>query len=337
MPRGLKRAAFFCNDGSWESGNVPRVYGALREQIQALTDCYPVVVTTRTFDEHAPRLGDLEVVFSTWGMPALSAEQLDCLPDLRAVFYAAGSVQGFARPLLQRGILVSSAWAANAVPVAEFTLAQILLANKGYFRNTREYCEPQSFRSAFRGRGNLGALVALLGAGQIGHKVVELLRPFRLNVLVFDPFLSVEDAALLGVENVTLEEAFRRGQVVSNHLANLPATAGMLHGGLFEMLPPGATFINTGRGQTVVEAELIQVLRSRPDVFALLDVTYPEPPAAGSPLYELPNVYLTSHIAGSIGDEVLRLAEYMLAEFQAWEEGRPLRYAVSLEQLETMA
>jgi phosphoglycerate dehydrogenase-like enzyme len=64
--------------------------------------------------------------------------------------------------------------------------------------------------------------VALLGAGQIGRKVIELLRPFHLRVVVFDPFLSEEDAAVLSVERVSLAEAFKQGYVVSNHLANLP-------------------------------------------------------------------------------------------------------------------
>jgi phosphoglycerate dehydrogenase-like enzyme len=118
-----KKAAFFCNDGTWDSGSLPRVYGdGRREQIDALTACCPAVITARNFEEHAPELRDLEVIFSTWGMPAPSAQQLDQLPQLRAVFYAAGSVQGFARLFLERNILVCSAWAANAIPVAEFTL-----------------------------------------------------------------------------------------------------------------------------------------------------------------------------------------------------------------------
>jgi phosphoglycerate dehydrogenase-like enzyme len=212
-------------------------------------------------------------------MFALAPNQLDRLPALRAVFYAAGSVRSFATSLLARDILVVSAWAANAVPVAEFTLAQILLANKGYFRNVAEYRGPEHRRGAFSGRGNFGATVSLLGAGQIGRKLIELLRPFHLRVLVWDPFLSPNDAEALGVEKVQLSEAFARGDVVSNHLANVPDTVGLLNGALFASLPPNATFINTGRGATVNEPEMIRVLRERPDLFALLDVTDPEPPA----------------------------------------------------------
>jgi len=133
-------------------------------------------------------------------------------------------VRGFARPLLRRGITVVSGWAANAVPVAEFTLAQILLANKGYFQNGRECTGTDRYRTAFRGCGNYGTTVALLGAGQIGRKTIELLRPFHLRVIVFDPFLDEVQADDLGVEKVSLEQAFGQGQVVSNHLADVPAT-----------------------------------------------------------------------------------------------------------------
>ncbi len=329
----MKKAAFF-----GESQQIAHVYDRGREdKVRLLTNLYPHVVTLESFAEHAPQLHDLQVIFSTWGMPRLTEEHLSQLPALKAVFYAAGSVQGFARPLLDRGILVVSAWQANAVPVAEFTLAQILLAGKGYFRNAQECRSPAGRRSAYRGQGNFGETVAILGAGAIGRRVIELLQPFHLHRIVFDPFLSDEDAHRLGVEKVALEEAFERAYIVTNHIANLPQTVNMLHGGLFERMRENATFINTGRGQTVDEPAFIRVLQSRPDITALLDVTNPEPPAPDSPLYTLPNVHLTSHIAGSIGDEVIRMADYCIEEFIAWEKGEPPRYAVSLEMLEKMA
>ncbi len=333
------RAALFGDPAALE-----RVYAqGRRDQVAALTRLYPAAVAPGTLEEDLARLEEggalreLEVIFSTWGMPPLGAPRLDRMPNLRAVFYAAGSVQSFARPLLERGITVVSAWQANAVPVAEFTLAQVLLANKGYWRNVRDYRAARSKRGASHGPGNFGETVALLGAGAIGRTVIELLRPFVLRVIVFDPFLPDETARALGVEKVSLEEAFERGLVVSNHLANNPQTVGMLRQDLFARLRPGATFINTGRGATVDEAGLVRVLRARPDLTALLDVTHPEPPVPDSPLYELPNVHLTSHIAGSLGGEVVRMADYVIEEFRAWREGRPLRFAVSLERLETMA
>ena len=330
-----RKAALFC-----ESDSVLSVYGnGRRERIAELTDLYPEVISSRNFEKHAADLGTVEVVFSTWGMPALSGEQLGRLRELKVLFYAAGSVKRFALPILQRGIALVSAWAANACPVAEFTLGQILLANKGYFRNMRDSKRPGARLAAkpFRARGNYWRTIALLGAGQVGRRVISLLKSFSLNVIVFDPHLDEREAAALGVGKVSLEEAFRRGDVVSNHLADVPATRGTLNARLFGSMPVNAAFINTGRGATVVEEDLVQVLRERPDLTALLDVTDPEPPAPDSAFYVLPNVFLSSHIAGSLGDEVHRMADWMIEEFQAWEQGSPLRWRVTREMLDTMA
>ncbi len=258
------------------------------------------------------------------------------MPRLKAVFYGAGTVKEFAIPLLEREILVTSSWAANAVPVAEFTLSQILLANKGYWHNLKEYASRE--HGAFHGRGSYGSTVSLLGAGQVGRRVIELLCPFQLRVVVFDPFLNAEEAQDLGVQKVeTLEEAFAHGDVVSNHLADVAATRGLINGARLRSMPQGATFINTGRGNTVVTDDLVAVCQERPDLTALLDVTTPEPLPLSHPLRELPNVHLTSHIAGSLGDEVARMGEVAVEEFEAWRRGHPLRYAVSLKMLEMMA
>jgi phosphoglycerate dehydrogenase-like enzyme len=298
---------------------------------------YPVQITSQNFEAHLPQLHKLEVIFSTWSMPELTPQHLDQLPQLRAVFYAAGSVKGFAPPLLERGITVVSGAPANAVPVAEFTVAQILLANKGYFRNVSDYLMAPEYSSAFRGRGNYGATVSILGAGEIGSRVIQLLRPFHLRVLVFDPFLSHKGAEAFGVEKVELEEAFARGDIVSNHLADVRETVGMLDGVLFAAMKESATFINTGRGATVNQKEIIEVLRARPDLTALLDVTDPEPLPLDHPLRALSNVHISGHIAGSIGDERERLADLVLEEFDRWRAGQPLHHAVELPSLENSA
>lgn len=330
------RAAFFCNNES----KLKAVYSQGRlEQVAARTDLYPDVISASHFLEHADRLGQIQFIFSTWGMPALTASDLERLPALRAVFYAAGTVKGFATPFLERGITVCSAWGANAVSVAEFCLGQILLASKGAFRNARDCRTPEGRCSgkAFMGKGAYGETVALIGAGQIGRCLIGLLRPFRLRIMVVDPYLSDAEAASLGVCKVTLEEAFREAYIVSNHLPNLPSLHKVLNIKHFESMREGAAFINTGRGAQVNEPDLVDVLRRRPDLLALLDVTDPEPAREESGFYGLPNVQLTSHIAGAHGDEVVRMADYMLEEFDCLQSGELLRYAVTLEMLERMA
>ena len=163
--------------------SVAYVYGQGRqEQIAARCRLFPDIVTPETLGSHLPLLADTKVLFSTWGMPLLTASQLDKLPALRAVFYAAGTVAGFAAPLLERGITVTSAWRANGVPVAEFTLAQILLSCKGYWRNANAYDgSAETYGAAYRGPGVYGETVAILGAGTIGRTVLDLLRPFHLR------------------------------------------------------------------------------------------------------------------------------------------------------------
>jgi phosphoglycerate dehydrogenase-like enzyme len=327
------KAAFF--------GDLPErlhqvYYPANRQRIEKLTACYPKVITTSNFSEHAARLKDLEVVFTTWGMPTIPTEELDLLPSLKAIFFGAGSVQGFAQPYLERGVLVFSAWAANAIPVAEFTLSQILLSNKGYFRNSSLSRNRKDGDRPFVGPGNYGETVAILGAGQIGRRVIKLLEPFHLEICVFDPFLKNEVAAELKVTLVSLEEAFRKGYVVSNHLANLPPTRQMLKGAHFSSMRKDATFINTGRPQTVDQAALVEVLENRPDLTVLLDV-YHYPEEEGRRLHQLPNVHLSTHIAGSVHDERRRMGDWMIEEFISWSENNQSRFQVSLEMLATMA
>lgn len=288
-----------------------------------------------------PEGSDAEYLFSTWGMPVMTEQEAEiCFPRLRAVFYAAGSVQAFARPLLNRGIRVFSAWAANAIPVAEYTAAQILLAGKGFFQASRLYSGDgweAARRHAESQQGSYGASVGIIGAGMIGREVIRRLKGCRLKVLVFDPFLPDERAAELGVEKCGLHEVFARCRVISNHLANNPQTVGMLDYGCFSRMQPAATFLNTGRGAQVVEADLIRALREEPSRTAVLDVTWPEPVGADSPLRAMGNVVLTPHIAGSMGDEIARMGDYMLDEFRRLLRSEAPQWEVTPAMLQTMA
>lgn len=274
-------------------------------------------------------------------MPAFSEEEIRaCFPKLECVFYAAGTVQMFARPFLACGVRVFSAWAANAVPVAEYTVAQIVLANKGFYQNQLWYKRGDHKRADahFHGHtGNYRMKVGLIGAGMIGSMVAERMKTYSAEVMVFDPFLSAERAEQLGVEIVSLERLFAECDVISNHLANNAQTKNMLHYGLFSRMKPYATFLNTGRGAQVVEADLARILTERPDCTAVLDVTVEEPLPMENPLRACENCFITTHIAGSAEHEVWRMAEYMLDELHRYESGEPTRYGVTMKMLETMA
>jgi len=285
---------------------------------------------------------EVETIFSTWGVPALTEEEIgQWFPNLRELYYAAGSVQHFARPYMARGVRIFSAWAANAIPVAEFTLAQILLANKGYFQLDARY-RAQGFEKACdyanHFDGNYHNRVGLLGAGMIGKKVIEYLKPFNFEILVFDPFLPQEAADRLHVRKTSLEEIFETCPVVSNHLANNTQTVGMLHYGLFSRMSPWAVFINTGRNAQVVVPDLIRAMKECPGRTALLDVTDPEEPLpAGHPLFEVPNIILSPHRAGSLTKEIYRMGAYMMDEYQRVRQGQNPLYEVTPDMLKTMA
>ncbi len=308
---------------------------ALRDEISGVA-----TVLGETAAEHVATFDGLdrtEIILSTWGMPVLDAGLLDRMPSLRAVFYAAGSVKSFATPeVFRRGIIISSAAGANAIPVAEFSAATILLALKRVFPQMRAIRERHAFRrmpmpGAYKTR------VGLVSLGVIGQLTARKLRSFDVEVLACDPFATKEAAADLGVRLVGLPEIFSRCDVVSIHTPHLPETEGMIGADLIASMKEGATLLNTSRGAVIDEPALCRILESRPDLTAILDVTHPEPPAPDSPLLRLPNVFLTPHIAGSMDGEIERMGRWMLDEFARYLEGRPLHHRVTQEMLRTMA
>ena len=331
-------AVFLCND----KNNPLRIYDkATRSSLNALTGITDEVYSREDVIKSKQLFTDTQYIFSTWGMPVFTQEEIkEIFPSLKCVFYGAGTVQFFARPFLNCGVKVFSSWAANAVPVAEYTVSQIILANKGFFATSR-YQSTGDLKKASELKecypGSFGDSVGLIGAGMIGSLVAEMLKSYRISVKVFDPFLSDEGAKRLGVTKCSLGELFSTCFVVSNHLANNEQTKGMLKKEHFSAMRKYATFINTGRGAQVVEEDLCAVLSEREDLTAILDVTDPEPPVKEHPFYTLPNCILTPHIAGSYGDEVKRMGEYQLTQLRKYLSGEHTEYEVTLKMLETMA
>jgi phosphoglycerate dehydrogenase-like enzyme len=313
------------------------VRAALEEKINFLDN----ISNQDALEKRKEELNKVHFIFSTWGMFPLSKEQIrDYFPNLQAVFYAAGSVQYFARPFLECGVRVFSAYAANAVPVAEYTISQIVLAGKGYFQAERLY-KTKGHQDAVQFRqlmpGNYGEKVGIIGAGMIGKLVISGLKNFNYKILVFDPFLPDEKANELGVKKCDLKTIFYECLIISNHLANNEQTKGIMHYEHFSLMRPNATFINTGRGAQLIEPDLVRALKEVPSRTAVLDVTYPEPVQSGHPFYDMQNVFLTPHIAGSIGDEVARMGLYMLREYEAFSSNQSCKYEISEDMLSTMA
>ena len=332
------KAIFLTNN----KGNIDYVYGEKNiNKLVSMTDIDTTPYCEEDILANPEKFKDVEYIFSTWGMPGGGEIKLtEYFPSVKALFYAAGSIRYFANEYFEKGVVITSAFAANAIPVAEFTVGQILLADKGFFHSSMlakagDYKKASQIAGAHS--GNYDAKIGIIGVGMIGRKVIELLKPYRLEILVYDAFLSDEGAEALGVKKCSLDELFAECDIVSNHLANVPQTVGILKGSHFEKMKENSTFINTGRGAQIVEDEMLAVLAKRPDICALLDVTVEEPPKPESDFFKLPNIVLTPHIAGSMSNEVRRMAELMINEFEKYLAGEELEYEITPEKLERMA
>ena len=310
-----------------------------REELEALADFHAPPQTRESILENMDLLADAEVIFSGWGAPVMDAAFLKAAPKLQAVFYGAGTI-GYCTTMAfwDRGIVITSAYAANAVPVAEYTLGVILLSLKNFWRFAAQARNGEPTGNQTRQvPGCFRTTVALIGCGTIARKLLALLDPFDLRRIVYDPFLTEAEAALLGVKKCTLDEAFREGNVVSLHAPNKAETRGMITGGHLLQMKHGATFINTARGPIVREREMTDALGKRPDLTAVLDVVDTEPMPAHSPLLALPNVIHTPHIAGSLGPECGRLGHYMVQEFKRYLAGEPLQWQITREMAARLA
>jgi phosphoglycerate dehydrogenase-like enzyme len=154
-----------------------------------------------------------------------------------------------------------------------------------------------------------------------------MLERFAFTVMVADPYLSKEEAAELGVTVVELDELLAASDVVSVHAPNVPQTRHLINEQRLALIRPGATFINTSRGALVDQDALVARIK-RGDLFAILDVTTPDRLEPNHPLYKLPNVILTPHVAGSLGVELERLGATALDEARRAARGEPLLYAL---------
>ena len=299
-----------------------------------LTDCGDLV---GRLDDLRPVLADTEIILSGWGMMPLDKDFLDAAPRLQAVLYGAGSVRYLVTDeFWQRSILLTSSYAANAVPVIEFTVSAIVFGLKGAVLARELTRQRRTFAHPGGVKGLYGARVGVIGAGMVGSGVLERLKDYDVTTYCCDPHLTPDRARQFPTTPMSLEDIFRTCDAVTLHAASIPATEHMVRGDHFCTMKDGAVFINTARGRIVREDEMIEVLREG-RIYAFIDVTDPEPPATDSPLYDLPNVFLTPHLAGSAGDETHRQGQYVLEELRRFLNGQKPRHPVTQDMMKWMA
>jgi phosphoglycerate dehydrogenase-like enzyme len=295
----------------------------------------------RDFDDLDTEARRVQVLITSWGSPRIDADALTRLPGLRLIAHLAGTVKGFIDECVWRqGIQVVNAVAANAVPVAEYTIGAILFANKQVLKLADFYRHHHENRAPWTREapnvGNYRKCIGIIGASHVGRKVLDLLRAFDFKVLLYDPYISPLEARDLGSQKVSLSELLADADVISLHAPLLPETRQMLGAREFALMRDGATFINTARGGLVDQEAMIAELTSG-RIDAVIDTTEPEVLPASSPLYRLPNVLLTPHIAGSLGTETQRLADHIIDEVERYARGQTLKHRVRFEELARLA
>lgn len=305
-------------------------------RLRALAD---VRLSPTPRDHRSPEARELlsraEILITGWGSDLLDGELMAAAPHLRAVVHSAGTVRKVvAADAYASGIRISSQTELNAAPVAEYTLAMILLAAKDVFRAQRLYADvrgPVDREARFPTAGTYMSKVGLVGLSMISRQVIELLRPFGAQILVCSRHLDAAGADRLGVRSASLEEIMSTAEVISLHSADVPANYRMIGAEQLAQIKDGATLINTARGRLVDQDALIAELRTgRFD--AILDVTDPDVTVPDSPLWEMDNVILTPHFAGSVGNELFRLGNGAVEDIENFVAGKQMAGEITREQ-----
>src|SRR5215831_15075493 len=279
----------------------------------------------------AELLGDADAALTGWGTPSLTEEALAAAPSLQLIAHTAGSVKRLVpTSALARGIVVCHAANVIADAVAEFSILAILLGLRRVHEMDRALKAGAAWRDAApASQWQLAArTVGLVGMGYVGRKVARLLRAFGSQLLVYDPYLRADDAAVLGVESVALDDVFRGGEVVSIHAPITPETRHLVGARQLGLLRDGAIFVNCARSWIVDQQALLATLQTG-RIWAALDVFDEEPLPLDSPFRALPNVLLTPHEAGRTVDTYHQQGSAIVAEIERFFSGGELRYRIA--------
>ena len=270
---------------------------------------------------------EVEACITGWGSVPLDDEILDRAKKLRILFHTAGSVRGFYDKAVERNIRIVSNAAVNGIPVAEFALGVILTGLKGVCQYQERF--RREGKRSWRGDisispGYYETTIGIISLGHIGRKLIRLLQNFDFTLLAYSHHLSEDEADVIGVRKVSLDELMSRSNAVVLCAPNLPENKHMINAQRLALMKDNALFINVARGALVDEKALVQELE-KGRISAFLDVTDPQPPEEGHPFYSLPNCILTPHIAGSFGNECYRLGRATLDEIKRYLKGEPLK------------
>ena len=292
-----------------------------------------------TSDELLEMIPGAAVVITSWGSPQITAEHVAAADDLQIVGHAAGSVKTRLAPAgHERGIVLLSAADVIAESVAEYTLWAMLSGQRNLFPYEKSMKVERGWKPAHNWPGHslYAKKVGLVSASMVGRRAINLLKPFGCDVMVYDPYLSQEDARLLDVRPVALAELFASADIISVHAPITPETRRMITRAHFESIRDGALFVHTARAWVLDQDALLAELQKN-RFNAYIDVFEPEPLPADHPFRNLDNVFLSPHVSGHTVENRLRLVEEIARDIERFFNNQPLRLAVPYEKLSIMA
>ncbi|WP_159698974.1 hydroxyacid dehydrogenase [Arthrobacter sp. 18067] len=270
-------------------------------------------------DELARLLPGSDVVVTSWGTPKLTAAMLSDAAAPKIIAHAAGTVKNVLDPdTFDLNLAVFSAGVRIAESVGEYCLAATLTMLRRLPAFDQAMRVDEWKPANVRGRELTGKTVGIVGASSTARAFISLLKPFRCDVVVYDPYLSDEKARQLGVRRGELEEVVS-APIVSLHVPNLPATEGMITSEHIKSMQEGALLINSSTGPTM-DYDALEAEISKGRVFAALDVYPQSPPALSANYTDSPNVLLTPHIAGDSVEGHQALVGFVIKDVVSWLE-----------------
>jgi len=319
----------------------PEDFAELIEEFDVTVNPGGVSMTTQ---EVAEVIGEYEALITGWGAsPELTAEVMENAGRLQIIAHSAGSVKHFVsqeivdKYLKPRRIVIFSGADAIAYNVAESTIGMMIMTAHDWLKQARYVRETGGWRSpevCLEEQFLMGGTIGVVSASMVGRYVLRLLEPWDCQILLYDPYVSKQEAKALGAEKVELDELFERSQIVTIHAPSIPETDRMIGTRQLRLLRDGATLINTSRGSVIDEQALTQEAGR---LKICLDVTEPEPPEPDSPLRQSENITLLPHVAGAGAYGYHKIGEATLQALRDRFAGRPVQGAVDYERFSILA
>lgn len=261
------------------------------------------------------------------GLDEISAEVIDSADRLKVIArYGVGLDRVDLAAAKRKGIVVTYTPGANAVSVAELAVGLMLALGRNLI--TADKLTKAGGWPRLKGRSLSGKTIGLIGLGAIGSHVAGMLRGFNCRIIGYDPALSHEQAAALGVEWLERDDVIRQSDFLSLHLPANAATENMFNRETLGLMKRGAYLINTARSELIEEAALIEYLQSGHIAGAALDTFRHEPPGKDHPALQFDQVIATPHTGSHTDEATNRMGRMALDDCLAVLRGETPQYRV---------